>query len=156
MGRPRSCHSITTGTGEPPCELSSDAFRNASRDGYRSESRTMEILGIDVAFYHSNDMAASKEWYQRLLGQDAAADYGDWVEFDVGGSRFGIDSGNTATEIPNAVVSFRVSDLDAAITELRARGVEPSTDVIDVGPARIVALRDPSGNMVQLSQPKAG
>ena len=115
----------------------------------------MDIAGIDVAFYHSNDMAASKEWYRRILGQDEVADYGDWVEFSVGGSRFGIDSGNTATEIPNAVVSFRVADLDAAIDELRAAGVEPASEVIDVGPARIVALRDPSGNMVQLSQPKA-
>jgi predicted enzyme related to lactoylglutathione lyase len=51
-------------------------------------------------------------------------------------------------------VSFRVSDLDAAIAELRADGIHPVTEVIDVGPARIVALRDPSGNMVQLSQPK--
>ena len=114
----------------------------------------MNIVGIDVAFYHSNDMAASKEWYRKLLGQEETADYGDWVEFSVGGSRFGLDSGNTATEIPNAVVSFLVSDLDAAIAELRATGIEPATEVIDVGPTRIVALRDPSGNMVQLSQPK--
>lgn len=114
----------------------------------------MNIVGIDVVFYHSNDMAASREWYRKLLGQEEAADYGDWVEFSVGGSRFGIDSGNTATEIPNAVVSFLVADLHAAIAELRARGIEPATEVIDVGPAWIVAFRDPSGNMVQLSQPK--
>ena len=115
----------------------------------------MDIVGIDVAFYHADDMTSSKEWYRKLLGQSEAADYGDWVEFDVGGSRFGIDAGNTATEIPNAVVSFRVADLDAAVAELTADGIEPVTGIIDVGPTRIVALRDPSGNMVQLSQPKA-
>ena len=116
----------------------------------------MHILGIDVAFYHSNDMASSKDWYRTLLGQTEVADYGDWVEFVVGGARFGIDSGSSATEIPNAVVSFRVPDLAAAIAELRDRGIEPTTDIVDVGPTRIVALRDPSGNMVQLSQPKSG
>lgn len=116
----------------------------------------MNILGVDVAFYHANDMAASREWYRKLLGRDEVADYGDWVEFTVGGARFGIDSGNTATEIPNAVVSFRVADLDTAVADLRAAGIEPTSEIIDVGPTRIVALRDPSGNMVQLSEPKHG
>lgn len=116
----------------------------------------MNVLGIDVAFYHSNDMQASKEWYRKLLGHDAVADYGDWVEFDVAGARFAIDSGNSADEIPNAVVSFRVADLSAAIAALSDQGIEPASGIIDVGPALIVALRDPSGNMVQLSQPKSG
>lgn len=115
----------------------------------------MRIQGIDVAFYHSNDMAASKQWYRSFLGRDETADFGDWVEFDVSGSRFGVDSGNTADEIPNAVVSFRVDDLEAAIGELREAGIEPVTGVIDVGPTRIAAFRDPSGNVVQLSQRKA-
>ena len=115
----------------------------------------MNVLGIDVAFYHSNDMESSKEWYRKLLGAKEKADYGDWIEFDVAGARFGIDSGNASTDIPNAVVSFLVEDLGAAIAELRDQGIEPATDIIDVGPTRIVALRDPSGNMVQLSQPKA-
>lgn len=114
----------------------------------------MNVLGIDVAFYHSNNMQASKDWYRKLLGLDEVADYGDWVEFDVAGARFAIDSGNSADEIPNAVVSFRVADVRAAIAELRAQGLETATDIVDVGPTLIVALRDPSGNMVQLSQAK--
>lgn len=114
----------------------------------------MNVLGIDVAFYHSNDMAASREWYRTLLGRQETADYGDWIEFDVGGARFGIDSGNSAIEIPNAVVSFLVADLESTIEKLRGEGIETVTEIIDVGPTRIVALRDPSGNVVQLSQPK--
>ncbi len=114
----------------------------------------MDIQGIDVVFYHANDMAESLTWYRDVLGLHHVADYGDWQEFDLAGARFGVDAGNTATEIPNAVVSFRVDDLDAALAELAERGVKPASDVIDIGHTRFVAVCDPSGNLVQLSQPR--
>lgn len=114
----------------------------------------MNIQGIDVVFYHANDMAESLSWYRDVLGLRHVADYGDWQEFDVAGSRFGVDSGNTAAEIPNAVVSFRVDDLDATLAELADRGVRPASEVIDIGHTRFVAVRDPSGNVVQFSQPR--
>lgn len=114
----------------------------------------MEILGIDVAFYHANDMEASAAWYRDVIGLTQTADYGDWREFSVGGARFGLDSGNTATEIPNAVVSFRVADLESSVAELRSKGATFASEIIDAGPTRFIAVLDPSGNVVQLSQPK--
>ena len=115
----------------------------------------MDILGIDVAFYHANDMEESASWYREILGLTQVADYGDWREFNVNGARFGVDSGNSAREIPNAVVSFRVADLDAAVQELERQGVPLASPIIDAGPTRFVAVLDPSGNVVQLSQPKS-
>lgn len=114
----------------------------------------MEILGIDVAFYHADDIERSAAWYREVLGLRETADHGDWREFDVAGTRFAVDSGTSPAEIPNAIVSFRVRDLDAAVAELRATGAELASPVIDAGPTRFVTLRDPSGNLVQLSQPK--
>ena len=64
--------------------------------------------------------------------------------------RFGVDTGNTAEEIPNAVVTFRVPDLEQAIDELRSRGVEPVAPIIDVRRGRFVAILDPSGNVVNV------
>ncbi len=115
----------------------------------------MDILGIDVAFYHADDMEASAAWYRDVLGLRQVADHGEWREFAVGGARFAIDSGTSPAEIPNAIVSFRVADLDAAVAELAARGVTPVHAVIDAGPTRFVTVADPAGNLVQLSQPKA-
>ena len=57
-------------------------------------------------------------------------------------------------EIPNAIVSFRVRDLDAAVAALQARSVEAVSPIVDAGPTRFVTLRDPAGNLVQLSQQK--
>lgn len=49
--------------------------------------------------------------------------------------------------------AFRVDDIDAAVEELRARGVRISR-VMDVpGAGRQAFLRDPSGNLLELNQP---
>lgn len=115
----------------------------------------MQIEGIEVAFYHANDKEESLRWYRDVLGLAHVADYGDWQEFDVAGARFGVDTGNTAEEIPNAVVTFRVPDLEQAIDELRTQGVEPVSPIIDVGRGRFVAILDPSGNVVNVYAVKA-
>ena len=112
------------------------------------------ITGIDVAFYHADDIEQSAAWYRDVLGLTETADFGDWREFRVGGARFAVDSGTPPAEIPNAVVSFLVQDLDAAVEELRVRGATFASEIIDAGPTRFVTLRDPAGNLVQLSQPK--
>lgn len=112
----------------------------------------MEILGIEVAFYHANDKDTSLRWYRDILGLEHVADFGDWQEFNVAGARFGLDSGNRADELPNAIVTFRVPDLEAAILELHQHGVEPASDIVDVGRGRFVAFRDPSGNILDLYQ----
>jgi predicted enzyme related to lactoylglutathione lyase len=110
----------------------------------------VDIEGIEVAFYHANDKETSLRFYRDVLGLKHVADFGEWQEFDVRGSRFGVDTGNTASEIPNAVVAFRVPDLDAAIRELHHHGVEPASPIIDVGRGRFVAIQDPAGNLVNL------
>jgi catechol 2,3-dioxygenase-like lactoylglutathione lyase family enzyme len=49
--------------------------------------------------------------------------------------------------------AFRVEDIDAAVEELRERGVRVSR-VMDVpGAGRQAFLRDPSGNLLELNQP---
>ena len=113
----------------------------------------MNIEAIEVAFYHANNKEESTRWYRDVLGLNHVADYGDWQEFEVGGARFGVDTGNTSTDIPNAVVSFRVANLEAAVDALRGEGVEPVSPIIDVGRGRFVAVLDPAGNVVNIYAP---
>jgi len=129
---------------------SASSVRHEAPRGSLRDTWFVQIEGIEVAFYHANDKDESLRWYREVLGLTHVADFDDWQEFDVGGARFGVDTGNTAKEIPNAVVTFRVPDLQAAIDELREKGVEPVSPVIDVGRGRFVAILDPSGNVVNI------
>lgn len=53
-------------------------------------------------------------------------------------------------ELP--ILVFRSSDLDATFERVRATGAEVLQEPIDMGYARDCAFRDPSGNMVRISQ----
>lgn len=53
-------------------------------------------------------------------------------------------------ELPMLV--FAADDLDVTFEQLRASGAEVLQEPIDMGYARDCAFRDPSGNMVRISQ----
>jgi predicted enzyme related to lactoylglutathione lyase len=50
-------------------------------------------------------------------------------------------------------LNFRVSDLDAMVSQLRAAGVEVEADPEVYPNGRFASLRDPEGNPLQLWQP---
>ena len=52
----------------------------------------------------------------------------------------------------NFTFAIQVADLDAAVAELRAGGVDVG-DPAPVGTGRQAFLHDPSGNMIELHQP---
>jgi len=50
--------------------------------------------------------------------------------------------------------AFRVDDVDAAVRELAERGVKVSKPMQVPGAGRQAFLRDPSGNLVELNEPR--
>lgn len=50
------------------------------------------------------------------------------------------------------ILVFRTDDLDATFEKVAASGAEVLQEPIDMGYARDCAFRDPSGNMVRISQ----
>jgi catechol 2,3-dioxygenase-like lactoylglutathione lyase family enzyme len=53
-------------------------------------------------------------------------------------------------------ISLRVADLDASVAALRARGARFRNDIVTGVAVRQVLLQDPSGNLVELFEPRAG
>jgi catechol 2,3-dioxygenase-like lactoylglutathione lyase family enzyme len=50
--------------------------------------------------------------------------------------------------------SLEVADLDAAVSDLRARGVPFRNEIVDGVGGRQILVQDPSGNLVELFQPR--
>ncbi len=126
------------------------------------------MMGISVA-----DMEKMTAWYGEMLGFKVTKD----VPMGEGGGkvRF-LESGNARIELiyspgskpaerkpePPAhaaihgyvQLAMEVPDLDVAKAALAARGVKPSLDITPIPPLgiRIMFLRDPEGNFVELLQ----
>lgn len=105
------------------------------------------FLGLRTTVYKTVDLAASKEWFARVLQIEPNFDQPFYVGFTVGGFELGLvpsdDGGNEATSY------WGVRDAEAAVAELLAAGAEPHSEVADVGDGiRVAAVRAPGGQVV--------
>jgi predicted enzyme related to lactoylglutathione lyase len=113
------------------------------------------VLGIGGYFMRATDPAALGAWYRDFLGMDADSN-GLWLQ-EVGPTVFATFEPETdylGSRAQQTMLNFRVRDLDAMLTQLRAKGaeVEDAQDMEGVG--RFAWVTDPEGNRVELWQPE--
>jgi predicted enzyme related to lactoylglutathione lyase len=118
------------------------------------------VTGIGGIFLRARDPQALGEWYKRHLGipyEDgfAAFKWTDdpdpdaqtlWTPFESDTTYFG-------SETQQAMVNFRVDDLDALLADLVAAGVEIVPERSEDGFGRFAWIIDSEGNRVELWQP---
>jgi glyoxylase I family protein len=115
----------------------------------------MRPAGLHHVSINVRDVAAARDFYTRLLGLTERADRPD---FSFGGAW--LDAGNEQVHLIEADVplalgqhfALAVTDLDAAVAELRGHGVVV-TEPVAVGSGRQAFVNDPSGNRVELQEP---
>jgi predicted enzyme related to lactoylglutathione lyase len=116
------------------------------------------VAGIGGYFLRSVDPAALGAWYRECLGLDVDG-AGLWRP-EAGMTvfaTFGSDTDYFGSVSQQTMINFRVHDLDAMLSQLRAMGadvVEETQDVEGVG--RFGWVTDPDGNRVELWQPASG
>ncbi|MDE0801849.1 MAG: VOC family protein [Acidimicrobiales bacterium] len=115
----------------------------------------MQPLGVHHVSINVHDADAAIAFYTDVLGlsvRDDRPDFGfggAWL--DIGGQQVHL------LEVPvpddrGQHFAVQVSDLDAAVAEIRDKGVTVG-DPSPVGPSRQAFLHDPSGNMIELHEP---
>jgi predicted enzyme related to lactoylglutathione lyase len=114
-------------------------------------------IGIGGVFLRARDAPALRAWYQAHLAIDIAdwgghpytASDGDatvWAIFEADTDYFG-------RRDQQAMVNYRVRDLDAMLAQLRAAGAEVDERVEELEFGRFGWATDPEGNRFELWQP---
>jgi glyoxylase I family protein len=117
----------------------------------------MQPLGVHHVSINVRDADEAITFYTDVLGLTKRTDRPD---FRFGGAWLDIGDQQVhliVADVPEANgqhFAVRVADLDAAVAELRERGVDVA-DPKPVGSARQTFVFDPSGNMVELHEPAA-
>jgi predicted enzyme related to lactoylglutathione lyase len=120
------------------------------------------VTGIGGVFLRARDPQALGAWYKRHLGvpyedgfaklswtDDADPDAQTiWAPFELDTTYFG-------SQTQQAMVNFRVDDLDALLTEMAANGVEIIPERSDDTVGRFAWVVDCEGNRVELWEPPA-
>lgn len=118
----------------------------------------MRPLGVHHVSLNVDDVEAALAFYVDDLGLTVRADRPDFdfggAWLDVGGQQVHLIEGAVPTQ-RGQHFALEVADIDAAVAELRARGLTV-TDPVSVGRARQAFLDDPSGNRVELQQRPTG
>jgi glyoxylase I family protein len=115
----------------------------------------MRSLGVHHVSINVADVREALEFYTGVLGLAARNDRPD---FGFGGAW--LDIGEQQVHLIEADVpddrgqhfAIRVLDIEAAVVELRDRGVDVSDPSL-VGTGRQAFLQDPSGNRIELHEP---
>jgi catechol 2,3-dioxygenase-like lactoylglutathione lyase family enzyme len=117
----------------------------------------MQPLAVHHVSLTVDDVDAALAFYTDELGLVQRSDRPDFgfggAWLDAGGQQLHLIEG-TAPNDQGQHFALAVADLDAAVGELRGRGLAV-TDPIPVGSGRQAFLHDPSGNMVELIEPPA-
>jgi predicted enzyme related to lactoylglutathione lyase len=124
------------------------------------------VTGIGGIFFQAKDPAALWAWYKTHLGIDVQAWGGaafDWVDSDgkpTGGTTAwsieSADSDHFAPSKSSFMVNYRVEDLQALVTALKAEGCNVLDKIDDSEYGKFGWVIDPEGNKVELWQPPAG
>jgi len=122
------------------------------------------VTGIGGVFLRARDPKALSQWYADNLGVKLT-DYGgvtflwtDEVPATTGmttWSLFPADTKYFGSPTQQAMVNYRVDDLDELLVQLKAAGVtiDPKREDADYG--RFAWISDPEGNRIELWQPLA-
>ena len=124
------------------------------------------VTGIGGIFFKARDPAAMWSWYKTHLGMDVQSWGGaafSWADGDgkpVGGMTiWSVGSLESDTFAPSGapfMINYRVDDLQALLTALRAEGCNVLDKVDDSEYGKFGWVIDPEGNKVELWQPPPG
>ena len=117
----------------------------------------VKVLGIGGVFFRSKDPSALAEWYQTHLGIDPAPTSMTMMPWTTQAgvtvfSPFAEDT-DYFPESKEFMLNFRIENLESALEELKAAGID-SADIVSMeGIGRFARIHDPEGNPIELWEP---
>jgi glyoxylase I family protein len=118
----------------------------------------MKLQGVHHVSLNVRDVEEARRFYVEVLGLEeiprpAFAFPGAWLRS--GGQEIHLIRQENHQAPEGQHFAFRVDDVDAATAALIAQGVKVGGPMDVPGAGRQAFLRDPSGNLIELNQPKA-
>jgi predicted enzyme related to lactoylglutathione lyase len=114
------------------------------------------VIGIGGYFFRAKDPHALARWYESNLGISVYPATDEWW-MQQGGptvlAPFDEDTDYFGRPDQQAMVNFRVRDLDAMVAQLRDGGATVSDEILEATYGRFAWAADPEGNRFELWQP---
>lgn len=108
------------------------------------------FLGLRSHILDTDDLEATKTWYETVLGKSPYFDQPFYVGFDVGGFELGLLPRDPDQPYPAGGNAYwGVTDIRAVLEVLQSRGAKVAHEIHDVGEGILMAIiEDPAGNRI--------
>jgi catechol 2,3-dioxygenase-like lactoylglutathione lyase family enzyme len=111
----------------------------------------------------AQDVERARAFYRDVLGFEPVRDHENHLLYECGGSSFLLFPSTGSPSGTHDQLGFAVGDIEAAVEELRARGVELEQyeappgctfrdGIMDYGAVRAAWFKDSEGNLLSLAQ----
>ncbi len=113
------------------------------------------VVGIGGIFLRASDPVALNAWYRDCLGLDLD-EHGLWqpAAGPTVFATFERDTDYFGSPSQQVMLNFRVDDLDAMLTQVRATGADVAEETQEMdGVGRFGWVTDPEGRRIELWQP---
>lgn len=120
------------------------------------------VTGIGGIFFKSQNPTALKAWYEKNLGVRMAAsginfEWHQGIDSTKKGFTLWVPFKETTKYFQPSekqfMINYRVEQLDALLTKLKASGILPTDSVERVSYGKFVHIMDPEGNKIELWEP---
>jgi predicted enzyme related to lactoylglutathione lyase len=116
------------------------------------------IKAIAFTAYPSDNVAATRAWYEHVLGLTFAGPYVEdgiekYNEAHLGDGCFSLMASEWVGRAPGSAAGIEVDDVEGAIRSVRDKGVLVD-DFFDGPVCRQASFADPEGNSIRLHQRK--
>lgn len=122
----------------------------------------MKVLEFAFVGYPVTDLARARDFYEKTLGFTAVSVWLDgdkgWIEYEFGPHTLAInnfDPERWKPSLDGSSVALELDDLDAAVVELKEKGVPFVMEKIDTPVCSMALIADPDGNRICLHKRKA-
>ena len=113
----------------------------------------LRIKGVDFIWTVAADVDRTARFYRDVLGlPETGIQADDWREFQAGSATLAVTPAHVGLEPPKVLVALAVDDVDAALEEARALGVEVLHETRETPACRNAMIADPEGNPIWLHQ----
>ena len=123
----------------------------------------MKVTEIAFSCYPVTDMARARKFYETVLGLKPTMIVGEpggmqWTEYDIGSGTLSIGAGapDWQPRSDGCSVGLEMEDFDAAISELKAKGVKFKMEAFPTPVCKMAMISDPDGNTICIHKRNAG
>jgi predicted enzyme related to lactoylglutathione lyase len=115
----------------------------------------LKVIEIAFTCYPVTDMARARKFYEEILGLKPAFAVGEaggmqWTEYDIAGAALALGAGapDWHPRSDGCSVGLEMEDFDAAITDLKAKGVKFKMEPFATPVCRMAFISDPDSNTI--------